>query len=73
MSAENTASEVVQTILTSDKVAYASIGTTATAGLINHLGIIQSWLFAAATAASLLLTIILVVKHGLDLYRDLSK
>ena len=69
MNAENTVSEVAQTILNSDKVAYVVAGSTAATGIISNLADIQGWLSIGATSLGILLTLILVIKHGLDVIR----
>lgn len=76
MSAENTASEVVQTVMNSDKIAFAVAGGTIATGVVSDFVQVQEWLSLGAKSLGILLTIILVVKHGIDVYkawRDLDK
>ena len=76
MSAENTASEIMQTILDNEKVAVVVAGGTTATGIISHLADVQTWLSIGATSLGILLSLVLVVKHGIDVYkawRDLDK
>ena len=70
MSAENTASEVMQTLLDNEKVAAVVAGGTAATGIISHLADIQTWLSIGATSIGILLSLILVIKHGIEAYKD---
>lgn len=76
MNAENTASEVAQTILNSDKAAYIVAGSTAATGIIGNMADVQGWLSIGATSIGIILTFILVIKHGIDVikaWKDLNK
>ena len=76
MSAENTASEVVQTILDNEKVAAVVAAGTAATGIISHLADVQTWLSIGATSIGILLSLILVIKHGIEAWkawRDIDK
>ena len=76
MSVEKTASEVVQTILDNEKLAVVVAGSTTATGVISHLADVQTWLSIGATSLGIVLSLILVIKHGIDVYkawRDIDK
>lgn len=70
MSAENTAREVVQTLASSEKVAYTVAGSTAITGIVSNLEAVQGWLSICATSFGILLTLILVIKHGIGVIKE---
>ena len=68
MSAENTASQAVETVLTSDKIAAAVSGGAVTAGIGSWLLQWQPHFAIVSTICGSVLAIVLIVKHVLDTY-----
>lgn len=61
--------EVASKAVDSKAVAAAVAGSTAALGLSD----IQSYAQLAATVAAFLLSVTLIIKHGLDVYREYKK
>lgn len=68
MSAENTASQAVQTLMDSDKVGYAVASGSILTGLGTYLADIQPIVSFAAATFGALLSIILATKHIMQTY-----
>lgn len=64
------ASETITAILDNPKVAANIAGATAVIGGTSMIEQVQSYAALAATLAGLLLSCILIARHGLGLYRE---
>lgn len=76
MTEENATNEVIKDALENDKFAYAVAGGTTVTGIVSNITELQSWLSISATAFGLLLTMVLVIKHGIGViqaWKELNK
>jgi len=68
MSAENTASQVVETILSSEKTAWAVAGGAFSTGIMTSIMELQPLLSFGATAMGIVLSTALTIKHLMETY-----